>query len=245
MHALLLFVLVTGGALVSSLTGLGGGTIILAGLLLVYPPEIAIPLHSFTQLSANSLRVGLFYKTVRWDVVLYYSALMIPAAWLAAWIFDLINPSWLKLMVGTFILISVFPFAIKPKGEPRKRTFMILGAISGFIGVFIGSVGPFITPFFNRLKIGRNGNIATKNAGQGVLQVSKIIAFWGATSIDFGPLKDNILLMILGTLVGVGLSIPVSRKISDEKFDLLINIMLGLIASKVIYEGIIELWFSA
>lgn len=241
MHSILLFTLVTAGALISSLTGLGGGTIILAGLLLVYPPEIAIPLHSFTQLSANSLRVGLFYKTVNWRVVVYYSALMIPAAWLGAWIFDLINSSWIKLMVGSFILISIFPLPFKPQGEPKKRTFMILGAVSGFLAVFIGAVGPFITPFFNRLKLSRTGNISTKNAGQAILQASKIIAFWGATSIDFGPLQDNILIMVVGTLVGVGISIPVARKISDEKFDLMINIMLGLIAIKVIYEGASEL----
>lgn len=241
MHGLILFFLVSIGALISSLTGLGGGTIILAGLLLVYPPEIAIPLHSFTQLSANSLRVSLFYKTVNWNVVLFYSALMIPAAWVGAWIFDLINPSWLKLVVGSFILISIFPLPFKPQGEPKKITFMILGAVSGFLGVFIGAVGPLITPFFNRLKLSRNGNIATKNAGQAILQLSKIIAFWGATSIDFSPLQDNILILILGTLVGVGVSIPLSRKISDQKFDLILNVMLGLIAVKVIYEGVTEL----
>ena len=238
MHALLLFSLVTLGALISSLTGLGGGTIILAGLLLVYPPEIAIPLHSFTQLSSNALRVGLFYKTVNWRVVLFYSALMIPAAWLGAMIFDLINPSWLKLVVGLFILVSIFPFSFKPQGEPKKRTFMILGAVSGFLGVFVGAVGPFVTPFFNRLKITRDGMISTKSAGQAALQISKIVAFWGATSIDFSSLRENVLILILGTLVGVGVSIPISRKISDEKFDLMINIILGLIALKIIYEGV-------
>lgn len=62
----LLFSLVTAGSLITSLTGLGGGTLILAGLLLVYPPEISIPLHSFTQFSANALRTGLFFKDVKW-----------------------------------------------------------------------------------------------------------------------------------------------------------------------------------
>ena len=105
----------------------------------------------------------------------------------------------------------------------------------------MGAVGPFVTPFFNRLKIPRDGMISTKSAGQAALQISKIVAFWGATSIDFGSLKENVLILILGTLVGVGISIPISRKISDEKFDLMINIILGLIAVKVIYEGASEL----
>lgn len=241
MHSLLLFVLVSSGALISSLTGLGGGTIILAGLLLVYPPEIAIPLHSFTQLSSNSLRAGLFYKSVQWEVVFAYAALMLPAAWIGVEIFEHINSSWLKLMVGSFILISIVPLPFKPQGVPQTKTFVILGGVSGFLGVFVGAVGPFVTPFFNRLKLSRESNISTKNAGQALLQVSKIVAFWGATSIDFVALKENVLILILATLIGVGISIPISRKISDEKFDLMVNLILGIIALKVVYEGVTEL----
>ena len=241
MSSLLLFFLVTLGALISSLTGLGGGTLILAGLLLVFPPNLAIPLHSFTQLAANGLRTGIFFKQVHWKVVGAYGLLMLPAAWLGAEIFHLINPSWLKILVGVFILFSIIPFRFKPKGEPRLRTFLFLGSLSGFLGVFVGAVGPLVMPFFNRLKIERQGMLSTKSAGQALLQLSKIIAFWGAADINFMALKDNILILILASLVGVGISIPFSRKISDAKFDLILNILLGMIAIKVLYEGITEL----
>ena len=241
----LLFLLVTLGTLVSSLTGLGGGTLILAGLLMVYPPELALPLHAFTQLSANGLRVSIHHKTVHWKVVLAYGLLMLPAAWAGAKIFDLINPTWLKLIVGVFILISILPLKIKPKGEPTLRTFSIIGAISGFLGIFVGAVGPMVTPFFNRLKLPRDGNIATKSAGQLLLQTSKIIAFGGAAGINFLTLKEHIGILIVGTLIGVGISIPLSRKISDQKFDLVVNIMLGVISLKILYEGISELLLMA
>ncbi|MBA2405764.1 MAG: sulfite exporter TauE/SafE family protein [Bdellovibrionales bacterium] len=241
MSSLLLFVLVTLGALVTSLTGLGGGTLVLAGLLLVFPPTIAIPLHSFNQLAANGLRTGIFFKQVNWKVVAAYALLMIPAAWVGAKIFHLVNPSWLKIIVGSFILISVLPISVHPKSEPRFRTFVFLGALSGFLGVFVGAVGPLVTPFFNRLKIERQGMLSTKSAGQALLQISKIIAFWGAAGIDFVQLQDHVLILILGSLVGVALSIPISKKISDQKFNLIINILLGAIAIKILYEGVTEL----
>lgn len=241
MSSLLLFFLVTLGALISSLTGLGGGTLILAGLLLVFPPALAIPLHSFTQLSANALRTGIFFKQVNWKVVGAYALLMLPAAWLGAKIFHLINPSWLKIVVGIFILFSIIPFEFKPKGEPKLRTFVFLGGLSGFLGVFVGAVGPLVMPFFNRIEIERQAMLSTKSAGQAMLQLSKIIAFWGAAGVDFIALKDHVLILVLASLVGVALSIPISRKISDAKFDLILNILLGLIAFKVLYEGITEL----
>jgi uncharacterized membrane protein YfcA len=235
---LLLFLLVAGGSLITSLTGLGGGTLILAGLLLIYPPELAIPLHSFTQFSANGLRTGLFFKSVNWRVVGLYAAFMLPATWVAAKIFELFDPNLLKIIVGLFILISILPFKVKPRGEPLPRTFMLLGALSGFMGIFVGAIGPAVVPFFNRLKLSRDGILSTKSAGQMCLQLSKIIAFSGAAGINFVSLKDHIGILVLGTLVGVGLSIPIGKKISDQKFDVSVNVMLGLISIKILIEGI-------
>jgi uncharacterized membrane protein YfcA len=237
----LLFFLVTAGALISGLTGMGGGTLILAGLLMVYPPELAIPLHSFTQLTANVLRAGIHLKSINWKIVTFYASLMLPFAWGAARIFDFINPSWLKVLVGIFILFSVMPFRFRPRGEPSNGTFILLGALSGFLGVFVGAVGPMVMPFFNRLNLSRNGMLSTKSAGQGILQISKILAFSGAAGINFMELKGPVGLLMLGSLAGVLLSIPVGRKISDDKFNKVINILMALIALKVLIEGVREL----
>lgn len=238
----LLFLFVALGSLVTSLTGLGGGTLILAGLLLIYPPEIAIPLHSFTMLTANGLRTGIFFRAVNWKVVGAYAFLMLPAAWGAAKIFEFINPSWLKILVGLFIIVSVIPWKWMPKDEPRYLTWTFLGGVSGFLGVFVGSVGPMVTPFFNRLKLARQGNLSTKAAGQMLLQASKIIAFGGAAGLNFAPFKQHILTLVLASLIGVGISIPISRKISDKRFDQTVNVVLVLLALKILYEGIKELY---
>ena len=239
----LLFLLVTVGSFVTSLTGLGGGTLILAGLLLFYPPEMAIPLHSFTMLTSNAIRTGVFLREINWKVVGAYVLLMVPAAWVAATIFEHINSSWLKIIVGTFIILSVIPWKWMPKDKPKLSTFTALGAFSGFTGVFVGSVGPMVTPFFNRLQLGRQGNLSTKAAAQMFLQISKIVAFGGAAGMNFMHLKEHIGILILGSIVGVAVSIPISKKIPDEKFDLGVNILLVLISIKVLYEGVRELFF--
>ena len=240
----LLLILVTTGSLVTSLTGPGGGTLILAGLLLVYPPELALPLHSFTQLAANGLRAALFWRSVRWKVVAAYGSLMLPLAWVAALLFDQVNPSYLKILVGIFILVSIFPWKFKVAEEPSLGVFAGLGAVSGFLSIFVGAVGPMVTPFFNRLKIERQGNLSTKSGGQFVLQLTKIAAFSGATSIDFLSLKEHVAVLVLGSLMGVGISIPISRKISDQRFEFLVNTLLGLIAMKILIEAGSELFSS-
>ncbi len=242
---ILIFFLVTMGALLTSLTGLGGGTLILAGLLLFFPPEISIPLHSFTQFSANGLRTGLFFRHVNWRVVIAYGLLMLPSAWLAAKMFHLINPSILKLIVGFFILASIVPWKVKATEEPDKKTFVLLGVLSGFMGVFVGAIGPAVVPFFNRLKLSRDGILSTKSAGQMILQLSKIIAFSGAAGVNFIEMKNHVGILVCGTLIGVLISIPIGKKISDQKFNMAVNALLALISMKVLYEGMTELFFSA
>lgn len=238
---LLLFLLVFLGSFITSLTGLGGGTLILAGLLLFFPPTVAIPLHSFNQLVANGFRAALFHKKVNWKVVAAYAALMLPFAWLGAWLFEHINPSILKIVVGSFILISIIPWKWRPTHEPPLSTFVIAGAASGFLGIFVGAVGPMVTPFFNRLKLEREGNLSTKSAGQMFLQLSKIIAFSGAAGINFLDFKEDLGILIVGSVLGVLASIPIGKRIPDQKFNLIVDVMLGLISIKVIVEGIREL----
>ncbi len=239
---LVLFFVVFLGSLVTGLTGLGGGTLILAALMFFYPPELALPLHSFNQLVANGIRVGMFHKKINWKVVGAYSSLMLPFAWFAAEVFEHINSSVLKILVGLLILISIFPWKLRPAGEPQIKTFVLAGAISGFLGIFVGAVGPMVTPLFNRLKLSREGNLSTKSAGQMLLQLSKIVAFTGAAGINFFDLKENLGILILGSIAGVGLAIPLGKKISDAKFNLVVNLLLALISFKVIFQGIKELW---
>jgi uncharacterized membrane protein YfcA len=156
-----------------------------------------------------------------------------------------VNPSILKLIVGVFILASIIPWKIKPQGEPGRKTFLLLGALSGFMGVFVGAIGPAVVPFFNRLKLNRDGILSTKSAGQMILQLSKIIAFTGAAGVNFTAMKDHIGVLVFGTLFGVVLSIPLGRKISDNKFNFAVNLLLAFISVKVLYEGLRELFFSA
>lgn len=237
---LLLFIIIC-GSLISGLTGLGGGSFILMSLLLFFPPYLALPLHSFTQLIVNILRSGLFFRRVVWNVVGFFSLLMLPGAWLAGEIFDQINPGVLKIVVGSLILISLSPISYSPMIIPGKKTFLFMGFFSGFASMFIGATGPMVMPFLNRLELSRDEMLSTKSAGQSLLQLSKLISFWGATRIDFDPINRDLPIILLGVLIGVLLSIPLGRKIPDPKFRMIINGMLMIISVKIVIEGTSEI----
>jgi uncharacterized membrane protein YfcA len=54
-------------------------------------------------------------------------------------------------------------------------------------------------------------------------------------------LKNDIGLLVVGTLLGVAISIPISKKIPDNKFDRGVNILMGIISIKILIEGVSEL----
>lgn len=238
MQDFLLFLIVMVGSLVTGLSGFGGGSIVLAGMMIIYPPELAIPLHAITQVFANGNRVIFFFKHILWKTVLFYSILMFPASLLGAYLFDHFNSDFLKILVGTFILISILPLKFEFIDIPRNHVFVILGALSGFLSVFVGAIGPLVTPFFNRLPTTRTGNLSTKSAGQLFLQFAKLTAFTGISNFSFEGKWGSTLIILTGSVLGVFISHMLSKKISDEIFNKVINLLLTLTAIKIIYEGI-------
>lgn len=237
---ILLFVVATFGAAISALTGLGGGSIVLALLLMFYPPLEALALHSFTQLTSNFLRGFLYWREISWPVVGRYALLLIPGAFIAGQLMGMIEASYLEILIGVMILVSIYlPLPAKFQ-KLNLNVFIPLGFISGFLGMMIGAVGPFVAPFFQRVGLKRQPQLATKSMAQMSLQLSRIIAFGGMSEIQFGPIKDEILLLIVAVIVGVGISVPLSEKLSDKWFDRIVNGLLTIIALKTVISGIMK-----
>jgi uncharacterized membrane protein YfcA len=235
---ILLFIVATIGSCISALTGLGGGSIVLALLLMFYPPIEALALHSFTQLTSNFLRGFLAFKVVAWDVVWRYALLLIPGAFIAGKLMGLFEPAYLEILIGVMIIVSIYLPLPKRMQKLSKGIFIPLGFVSGFLGMMIGAVGPFVAPFFQRLGLTRESQLGTKSAAQMSLQLSRIIAFGGLSTISFSAIQEEIYILIVAVILGVGISIPISNKLSDKWFDRVVNVILTIIALKTIYSGI-------
>ena len=63
-------------ALMTSIAGAGGGTILLAAMLQFMNPAEAIPVHGVIQLSSNLTRIWLLRNFVIWKIVLKFSLLL-------------------------------------------------------------------------------------------------------------------------------------------------------------------------
>ena len=86
-------------AMITSIAGAGGGTVLLAAMLQFMNPSEAIPVHGVIQFTSNIARTWLLRKFVKWSIILKFS-LMIPlGVYIGLEIFQSINAEDIKKLI--------------------------------------------------------------------------------------------------------------------------------------------------
>src|SRR3546814_3435062 len=106
--AALLFILGIASFLLSTISG-GGGALMLVPLLnwTIGGLQTAPVLNLGTFLGRPA-RLIVFWKHIRWQVCLYYVSAAITGAWLGAWLFTNFRVEGLQILVGIFLVSTVF-----------------------------------------------------------------------------------------------------------------------------------------
>ncbi len=225
------------GSIVSAITGVAGGVIVLTALLVTVDPRAVVPIHSVVQLIANGSRLVTYVHHIQWRIVGRFSATVIPGSLIGAWLISLIEPG----MLQTFIAIAILASLLMPDKYPKKKQaaparwlFYGLGFINGILGMLIGSTGPLVTIALLYSGVVKERHIATKAACQAFSNIIKIPLFGFAIGFDYMQHAGTIILLgaavILGTLVGKHLLTMISR----SAFTSLTRILLALIAFKML-----------
>ena len=87
-------------AVLTSVTGLGGGVLLFSILSSLLSLREAVALHGFLQMVSNGSRMILFFKKINWSIGLRFCLALIPGCFLGVKLFDYLNPSYLKFFVG-------------------------------------------------------------------------------------------------------------------------------------------------
>jgi uncharacterized membrane protein YfcA len=227
-------------SIISGMTGMAGGTILLAIIASLVETAYVVPLHATVQLASNSTRFLLFFKHIKWKIILFFLIGVLPGALIGIYIFKLLDKNLIKLLMGVFIIVVTYLPKSKKESKASFSNFLPVGFISGLIGIFFGAIGPFIAPFFLRKDVIKEELVATKAACQSITHIIKISLF-GFIGINIFP-HWNILLylclaVILGTIVGKNLL----TKMSDVVFKKIFTIMLTIIALRIIIVQVMKL----
>ncbi|MES1943161.1 hypothetical protein PC39_03522 [Salinisphaera sp. PC39] len=238
MMAVILTLVALAAATLSGMTGLGGGTVLIAALYAAgLAPAVAVPLHAGVQLVSNGTRTLAYLTHVDWRGLALFLVGAAPAPFLVAPLVVRADADLLRLVMAGFVVLATMPGLIHRARLGGAAGLVAAGAISGGAGMVVGATGLLIAPFFLREDWSKETVIASMAVCQTLVHLLKIAAFaWQG----FGLLGELDLLVpmsvavIAGTLLGrrmVGL-------FDERLFRIVFRIVLLSLAARLAYDGV-------
>jgi uncharacterized membrane protein YfcA len=152
---------------------------------LLAPEQVPAALSLGTAIS-SATRIATFFRAINWRLVCHFVPASLPGAWLGVWTLSLMQPMYLDLLLGLFLLgnLPLLLRGTKPAdpAEPyggtaspvSMRLLPAVGLLAGFISGFTGAVGLLFNAFYRRLGLGKEAIIATRAANDILLHLTKI-----------------------------------------------------------------------
>ena len=222
-------------AMMTSIAGAGGGTVLLAAMLQFMNPSEAIPVHGVIQLSSNIARTWLLRKFVKWGIILKFS-LMIPlGVYLGLEIFQSFDAEDIKKLIGLFIIIALILQNIKfiKNLIISSNWYYIVGLFTGILNILVGVIAPLLAVIVKQSINEKKSIVGTLGYFGLVGNLTKIIGF-SLIGFSFLEYLDTFLLMIPATLLGSRIGQYLLDKISNKLFFYIFQIILIFLALRLL-----------
>ncbi|MCH4025591.1 MAG: sulfite exporter TauE/SafE family protein [Acetobacter fabarum] len=166
----------------SAVSGGGAGLILMPLLGLALPGNQVPATLSIGTAASSAARILSFRHAIRWDIVRHFAPTALPFAGLGVWALSCMNPAYLSLLLGLFLMGNLPMLFRKPASCCTVATVPVaklhmLGAAAGFISGFTGAVGLVFNGFYYRLGLRKEEIIATRAANEILLHLLKIILY--------------------------------------------------------------------
>lgn len=199
----LIFVLGIVAFILSTISGGGGGLVLVPVLNWLIGVSQTAPVLNLGSFLGRPARLIIFWKHIQWRVCLYYAPAAIVGAVLGSWLFSSFRIEWLQVIVGLFLISTVwqFKFGKKEKSFNVKLWYFVpIGLLVSVLGTVIGALGPVLNPFYLNYGLEKEELIATKTANSFLMGISQISSY-----AFFGLLHKE--LWVYGLALGLGATI--------------------------------------
>lgn len=235
----ILFISTSLAAIISAVSGMGGGIVLLSIMTVFLPMKLIVPIHGMIQLFSNSARTWFLRHSVIKKIFCWFLVGLPFGTLLSIKIIKTIeNQEVFLVLIAVLIFYSVF----KPKKLPELKipywAFSFIGFIVGFLGPLIGATGPMIAPFFIRDDFSKEQIIATKSSVQILGHLIKIPTF---IYLGFNYQEHSYLIAILvvAALIGTKFGVKILGSVKDNHFRIIFKSALFLAGIRILYKVII------
>ena len=222
-------------AMMTSIAGAGGGTVLLASMLQFMNPSEAIPVHGVIQLSSNTARIWLLRKFVKWTIILKFSLLIPLGVYIGLEIFRNVDADDIKNLIGLFIIIALVLQNLKSirKITISSNWYYLIGFLTGILNILVGVIAPLLAVIIKHSLNEKKSIVGTLGYFGFVGNFTKIVGFSliGFTFIEY---IDTFLLMIPATLLGSRIGQYLLDKISNKFFFYIFQVILIALALRLL-----------
>lgn len=188
----------------SAVSGGGAGLVLMPILGVILAPESVPAALSIGTAVSSVSRIAFFFQNIRWTIVVRFVPLALPAAWGGVLLLRQVQPAYLSLLLGLFLLGNL-PFMLRGRRGvnnsqitgPQSMVWLpVIGVLAGFISGFTGAVGLLFNQFYHKLGLEKSEIVATRAANDVLLHFVKVILY-----VNYGMVSQATLLT--GGLVAV------------------------------------------
>lgn len=236
-----LFGLVALAGLTSFITafiGIGGGAILLAGLSLLIPTAAIIPVHGLVQLGSNANRAAMTWRWINWQTITWFAPGVLLGAGLASMLLVELPVAVLQTAIALFILYLCWGPSLSALILGKAGT-LVAAALTTLLSHLVGATGPLVGAFVKQQQASRQVTVATFAAAMTLQHAPKALVF-GLAGFAFKQWLLLVLAMIAAGALGTKLGLGRLQKISDQRFNRLFNILLTLIAARLLWQALLH-----
>ena len=225
-------------SILSAIVGMAGGITLLSVVVLYMEPLVAIPVHGAVQLVSNGSRAYVQRRHVDREIALRYGILLLPMGFAGLLLAQRLPPDATRMAIGGFVLLATWApqwltLGTHPEAVDRKRRFLLLGGVVGFLNTTLGATGPLIAPFFLNLGRSRQGLGGTKAACQLLGHLAKLVVF-GVAGFAYLVWAGPLALLCVATVAGTWIGSRILDHVDERTFTWLYKSILTVIAVRLL-----------
>lgn len=228
----------------TAVVGAGGGTALIAIMLQLMSPAVAIPVHGAVQLASNTTRVWLLWKHMAWPIIFRFAALMPFGVWIGLELFQGLPTEAVQILIGCFVLISL---VTRQLGNLRNKdlplwAFVPVGFVTGILNMIVGVIAPVLGVLMIREDLSKEEVVGTLGFFGFIGNLLKIAGFT-LIGFSFAEYGLTMLCMIPAAVIGTRVGRAVLSNLDERYFLVAFRIVLVALALKLIaYDGLSGLW---
>ncbi len=233
--AIFLLLASTIASMITASLGAGGGVLLLVLMALWLPPAAIIPVHGLIQLGSNAGRMTLTWKHIDWRVIAWFAPGVLLGALLGAWLLIELPAYLWQLTIAGFVLYLCWGPAL-PTAALGNRGVLLASTLTSFISLFVGASGPLVAAFIKQIHRQRFITVATFATAMTLQHAPKALIF-GLAGFVFYDWLAFIAAMIAFGFVGTWLGLHLLKKLSNQNFLRIFNVLLTLLALRLLWQA--------